>query len=755
MGNLLTRSQLNGQIAALSRGVAPTNFQAKRIGLNLPSPAGYEHSRVYVDLMRRNGGAWKVAGQDPVSGTPVALKSNKTPSASYNAVYTYNPVTVDLGTYSCWMNGTCASVVGTGCSISAFTYDAINDKTTFTLTISQTTTEMYITVNTPSLTADNIRIIQNGLGFDPVANANDFHPDFLSQLAISTGLRGMDWLYTNSSTDTNWATSVASGGDGTIRSASSSLSEMIRLANLGPYDIHVNAPPQATDDWLTNASALISTNLNSGVVCQCEFSNEPWNGSLGNMQSTMIPALALGGSFTGFSGNASQQLISAVRTSNVVTITLSGPPATSGPFYIGGIIGITGGYVDSSKSIVVSGNTFTYNEIGSNVTGTLQPSTHNAYIHTNLAHYIVKATISVGTPSLNGVTPYIMNYRYVIERTRSWYTIVQALSDKARYRFILNGQVGVQDFALRAYAVDRWSDDSWISEIQMAPYIEPTLSSSTSSADQIISAMQTILATYPKTFVQQSNAARSFRPVGSTAIRGIGYYEGGPGTPNVNYPPNTAIVAAAVGAANRDDRMRSLILKPLYQAMRDAGQTGTFFYFAAGASTGFDSTTNNSTWDLSEYTPADLSGPKARSLIEFGADTSISQPSSGLTTGTINFVDVYTNTFGFSDSNGCRIVGTTANVGDIVIVLVKAVAGTYPVSVWISQTSTTDTASIWINDVQQATNAVLTNVSGFTPPSSAFWTANVHLAAGINELRIRVKAATRAGFVNLYQVQAP
>lgn len=738
-----------------------TVLQARLIGINLPTWSSALPTRAYVDYTRRSPSTWN----DVSTGLPVALKGNFCPASSY----TYNLGTayaLDLLTYNCWMPGTASNIVAAmsgGTAItSALTYDAPNDRTTFTIQL-VSGSGFSITVTNPSGSSGYIRIIPPG--FNQFTNADDFHPDFLAQMANFAAFRGMDWLKTNSSPDTVWAGSTAAGGDGTVRSGVNSLSEMIRLGNLGLQDLHVNAPAGALDDWYTGATTLLSGTLNTSLFVDCEVGNENWNPLLGapptNYTVFIRAAVLIAGTFAG--QDPVNTLVSVVRASNVVTVTLSGPPATSGPFFMGGVTSITGGFIDvAGKGLAISGNTFTYNEVGADVTGTVATGNYNSYVSTNLAHYLVKAPVSFGTPSANGVDPYSQRDRYSIERLRAWWTIAQTFPDKARFRFILNGQEGTHDYAYRSYALDRFGDDGWISEIKIAPYIGPTLNSSIITMAQVFTLMQATLAQKPAILIKASNAARGYRPVGSTVLRKAGFYEGGPALFTVVYPPNTAQVAAAVGAASRDPQMLTIV-RTLGSYMRDLGAKGVFHHYRGGADQNWSAQSNNSTWGVAELTSGDLTGPKMQGLIQYGADTSVPQTYTAalhpeapldLTWGNISFPNVYAATYGNGDTNGNRVVGVTSIVPDIVVLLVPPAAGTYNIDAYIGDSANGDWVTVYVNDIEVAHQIAPTKVTGMAAPTTPFFSQSVTLNAGDNELRFQVKPATRAGFILLNHIVA-
>lgn len=733
-----SRFQLNALARCAQAAIAGplTNAQAKRIGVNLSSANSYEYGHTYLNYSRRFAQQWL----DVSTGLPVALKANKCPAVSYRQTLQANTLAGDAGVYACGMNGAFASISATVGTFTNVVYDSVHDKTTMTYTLTGPGVGDIITVTTPSSSSDYLRIVP--VGYDPFVNDADFHPHLLTRIAAygTSTVRGMDWLNTNANTNTDWAGSDGAGADGTIRSAGRSLAELVRFCNRAGVDLHFNAPPLATDDWLANSLNWISANLSPSLYVYPEYSNEPWNGGPGGNELTHLPqVMALGGSFS-FGATGTCGITSVVRSGGVVTVTLASAPAnTTGPFVVSGVTNITGGLIDvATKGLVVSGNTFTYNETGADVTGTAPGQPYNCYVHTNPTHYLVKALATVGDPSSLGVTLYQMVQRYIIERTRSWWTLSQGLADKARYRFVLNQSFGGgNDYVSMPYAIERFGDSSWLYQSMMAPYFS---AASLSDVESTIGQLTTSVNAFAKTLVQQANVALSYG-------KKVGYYEGGPSLANAT----TSAQGVVASAVLKDVRVGSLITK-LYGFMRDLGQTSAFNYYKDGASynwsvyNGQPGYTGGQAYNLLDLDPTDLTGPKPQALIQFAQQSSTPQSYPGLTWGTIPILDV--TAIGTS-SAGVRVFYTTTVVPDLYVQIVPPAAGAYTLALNISGNSASDWLTALLNGVELTHQTPLSVASGFTVAATPTFIGSVTLHAGVNILVLRLKPATRAGFNNL------
>ncbi len=163
-----------------------------------------------------------------------------------------------------------------------------------------------LTATSPGDPIRNIRFIM--AGFEATADAQPFHPLFLSTLAPYKLIRFMDWMGTNGSTIQNfsqWKT-LASATQTVIDLGSGehgsgvAFEYMVDLCNALDADMWINLPAEATDAFMTSAATLIRDRLEPGRKLYIEYSNEIWNGQF--LQGIFIQQqgenLGLGSGFT-------------------------------------------------------------------------------------------------------------------------------------------------------------------------------------------------------------------------------------------------------------------------------------------------------------------------------------------------------------------------------------------------------------------------------------------------------------------------
>lgn len=772
----LSRLQLNAIIRASFVSTVLTNLQAGRMGMNVGKLTSSSPSRIYVDYTRRTFGKFLV----PTTATPVALDGSGNPTASYEFILSAAPQANDLGVYNCWIPGQISGGGGGGLGIaksSATTTTVVNfsspvytsgDNTTrFTMTVVSGGGTLGVVVSNPT-DSGYLRILPatiNGVAVTE-AQSNDFHPDSITQMALGTTIRSLDWLEVNQTTESDWAGSIAAGGDGSIRAKSKSLGEFCRYAAACGANLWSNIPAQATDDYITQFVGALDAAVSITKIINLEWANEPWNPAFIAYSQLTYLACKLGGTFAGsfarFANDAN--VVSCTRDgAGTATAIVSGAPAftTSGhKIFVAGITSITGGYV-TTTAVVNNGDgtwSLSWAEAGGAVTGTVvnSPNNFNSYIHTNVdsgaVHYLVKPLTTYGQQLANTfVTPYTMKGRYLEERLRATWTAIQLLPGKARFRLWSNNQMGagsgngLSENEVYPYALERWGDHSWIYSVASAPYIANNSTSTATSTDNVFALLGTALtATVTGLLPKEGNAAASWG-------HPKGFYEYGPGTTLMG------TAGAFIGAAHTDDRMRTDILLPLMAAMRDFGQSAPGCYYQGGSAQTFG-TADNSCWAIAQGgAVADFTQPKSRAMVEWGAASSVAAPRDGYTSGTINTPTVWSMSTGSGNANGCIVVGPTVVMGDCAHMVVKTIAGNYAIDVYDCGTSASDWVTILINGVEVAhqTPLIVQNPTIAAPSTPVWSSAGYPFNAGINIVTRRYRPTTRTGTMGLFQIVSP
>ena len=125
----------------------------------------------------------------------------------------------------------------------------------------------------------------------------------------------------NDSVTTSWASrqqklgvvGYSNGGD---------VEHLVALANESGLPLHVNIPPLATMDFVTNFATYMNANLASPDVV-IEYGNEIWNFQLGNYGLVLNACLPEIKGAIGTTG-VSRQITNMEVASNVLTITFTG-----------------------------------------------------------------------------------------------------------------------------------------------------------------------------------------------------------------------------------------------------------------------------------------------------------------------------------------------------------------------------------------------------------------------------------------------
>ena len=123
----------------------------------------------------------------------------------------------------------------------------------------------------------NIRVVQ--AANEAALNAGQlFNPAFLGALQSFRVLRFMDWLMTNNSTLSSWASRpvLTSAFWGTASGVP--IEAAVQLANAVSADAWLNVPHQADDNYVLQMANLVHRQLGSQQKVYLEYSNETWNG---------------------------------------------------------------------------------------------------------------------------------------------------------------------------------------------------------------------------------------------------------------------------------------------------------------------------------------------------------------------------------------------------------------------------------------------------------------------------------------------
>jgi hypothetical protein len=145
-----------------------------------------------------------------------------------------------------------------------------------------------LTYTNPLNPLHNIRLITPG--YQDTTTVTPFHPTFLAKLKGYVGLRFMEWMQTNTSTQVNWSDRPKTT-DYTYTKNGVPLEVMIQLANQTGASPWFNIPHAASDAYVRNFATMVKAQLNQNIKFYIEYSNETWNTQFS--QATYVEAQGL------------------------------------------------------------------------------------------------------------------------------------------------------------------------------------------------------------------------------------------------------------------------------------------------------------------------------------------------------------------------------------------------------------------------------------------------------------------------------
>jgi hypothetical protein len=144
--------------------------------------------------------------------------------------------------------------------------------------------DLRITATDPNHTGNylrNIRVVK--AEEEPLLKAGQiFRPGFLNLLQRFRILRAVQWLNVDEEAGgrlTNWSSRPRETDAGWGSKRGVPLEAVLQLCNAVGADCWLNAPHQASDDYLTEMALLAHSMLGAGQDVYVEFSNEVWNPS--------------------------------------------------------------------------------------------------------------------------------------------------------------------------------------------------------------------------------------------------------------------------------------------------------------------------------------------------------------------------------------------------------------------------------------------------------------------------------------------
>lgn len=693
----------------------------------------------------------------PVDGTAV-----------FGTVFLSSMVPAQAGAYKLRVKGNNPFLQAGSGSLSASTYDAVNDWTTATLTVTNPGSGDIVALQWHNVVNfGDLWVMQPG--FDP-GDTNLLTPAALAHYSVFNRVRVMDRVVTNENFQTDWAGSNLENEWGA--GYCNSLRGAVDFAQAIGATLCVNVPTLFTYSAKVALMQAIASLIPSGPV-EIEWSNEPWNFGFGQywkiMENVFDDAQIACGINSG-SMRTDRRILSCNRSGTTVTITLNFDPRTvvSG-FGVGSQVydhcDFSQGIAEGMRTLTAfsfSAGTATLqytHPVSGNNTGSIKTDWFDSFLYLNPSNNLCAPPVCLTLPDwAKYADPVGLKVRWEMKRgLRELYDAagVAGIQSRAVIKKGVQFEGGITYERLGyAYSVDNYGGMSWLTGngggLTPACYMRPL--------DGNVGGMTTADAVFVELEARREddkayasgwiNFAKSWDQLTLTA------YEGGP---HNDKKPNQT-VADAVQAAHKDDRMRVLI-KNQIQDWTDRGGSA-FYYFSAGSTRTFNGVippfSNNNTWSTTEGSLADApTAPKYMALAQLSAATFGRNQVAGVNSGTIRFGDVNVawGDFG-TPGNGQISMSPTTKAPRVGVTYEAAASGNYSVALKCGSTAGgSDSATLYVNGVAQGASAPMTSWgNSATVPTGTCLTRTVALTKGPNFISVDVGASPRNGYVSLANV---
>lgn len=391
------------------RGVVASVVQVgANIGINVPKINYYEPIDMFTDLVRA-GHIWGVVS----SVGEVSTDADGWPEDDFDLIYQWLPEGGAGEIVSGSFNGEATlTVIGSPTrTLQNQSYNSGTNLTTFEIALPtgarggnhtlRVTNTKRTNVSATGTGITNLKMFRPGYGH---ATAETFTEEFKTYEAVFTIQRFMDAQVIVNSPIVDWADRATPAAN--RLSSILPYEDLIALSNEIERDPWVCTPLLASDDYITELATLLNNTLDPARICYIEQSNEMWNSGFAHFftcVNRVCPELLAFYDVTG--GSSGRGMVSATRTSNVVTIVTSVAHGwTNGQTVY--VTGIDGGSGVARVATVVNSTTATYPHTGSDGSLTL-----------NSGSWIVGVTGS-GLAYDNNTNIYVLAQRGNIRRSK-------------------------------------------------------------------------------------------------------------------------------------------------------------------------------------------------------------------------------------------------------------------------------------------------------------------------------------------------
>ena len=246
---------------------------ASPLGTNIASPSYWSTQLPFVDLFKYSK-PW-VSGDATTwdNGNPIATDADGWVTAIAPGQIVRTQMLADFvvpptGRYVMTWDGTGSFVVSGGCSLSPGETTAQRCVLLVTGTIL-----LYFTSTDPTDYVRNIRITEEAYELLP----DTWRPWFVNSLSDVRLLRFMDMCRTNGSSVQQWSDRPRVADCRYTSTKGIPYELAVSMANATRKDAWICVPHLATDAFVTSLADMVRDNLEAGLRCYVEYSNEVWN----------------------------------------------------------------------------------------------------------------------------------------------------------------------------------------------------------------------------------------------------------------------------------------------------------------------------------------------------------------------------------------------------------------------------------------------------------------------------------------------
>jgi hypothetical protein len=178
-------------------------------------------------------------------------------------------------------------VASQGVSVANAAYDSVSNTSTAEVVIGAGADQLILAFRNTAGGVKNVSLRTPGY-----ADSDTFTNEFKQAVAPFRTLRFMDFLATNGSQITTWASRNVPAAASQSNGKGGAYEYAIQMANELGKDIWINIPLGADDDHVRQLATLLNTTLAPGRVVYLEYSNELWNWSFPQATANMKMAIA-------------------------------------------------------------------------------------------------------------------------------------------------------------------------------------------------------------------------------------------------------------------------------------------------------------------------------------------------------------------------------------------------------------------------------------------------------------------------------